>query len=92
MTVHSSDDSRSRSSVTPAISWRDIGRQFIDGLRLRWDQGWYSKATWRCTAEELPPGAHELILMAVGGVSRPLVGVKAAQETAEADKSSKYDS
>ena len=82
MTVHASDDSRSRSSAGPEITWRDLGRQFIDGLRLRWDQWRHSKATWRCTAEELPPGAHELMLGAVGGVSGPLVSVRAMQELA----------
>ena len=88
MTGHSNDDSRSRSTAAPEITWGDLGRQFIDGLRLRWGQWRHSKATWRCTAEELPPGAHELMLGAVGGVSGPLVSVRTAQDKAPQDGTS----
>jgi len=82
MTVHSSDDPRSQSSASE-ITWGHIGRQFLDGLRLRWDQWRHSKATWRCTVEELPPGAKALMLGTVGGVSGPLASVRAVQEAAE---------
>ena len=89
MTVHSNDAPRSRLCAATEITWGDVGRQFLDGLRLRWHEWRHSKATWRCTADELPPGAHELMLAAVGGVSGPLGCRRAVQEAAAAGRKDK---
>jgi hypothetical protein len=58
-------------------------KEVVAGLALCWRQWWNSKATWRCTPEELSPRARALMLGAVAGVSGPLVNVKAAQAKAE---------